>query len=977
MPTTKKKLVITRKTLKKNNFNTKTNNNTHKQLQLSIVSGSSSVKENKNEIPKNLENFVVPFNTDIIRPKIWELPNRKRFYDWVLNTFGKYETGAQKKPAKMDSEEFHLNNIQRLTRDFLQGESPYRGLLLYIGLGVGKTCAAVAISEAIHTKKQVIILSKTSLEDNFRKEIFTCGADYMATHNHWIFKKCDNDEELQFATHILGIPIKSITDNNGAFFIDFTKKSNYNTLNSTEREKLRNQINYLINERFIFIHTDGRLAQHIDDDIFNEKVVIIDEVHNIGSLMISESSKVGPKLYELLMKAKNPKYIFLSGTPLINQVFEATRLFNVLRGYMPTLIIKFKTTFDININYKHIKYQLSKHKHVDQIISIEQNKIIKVSKNPDYFINDSNGKGIVYTNKQEDLISFDEFELQITKLIESNGYKISVEQKMETCLPEHKKEFELRFYNPDLNKLKRIDLIKRRIAGLTSYYEYQDTSQYPKLLPIKYEFIPMSMYQFGVYETFRHEELEFDRNVKKYSKDDDKVSSSYRLKSRLACTFAFPEDIGSPYDNKRGLQDAEFIEMLAEKDSQFDLSVSDLELIKEKEIEKKIKASHFNILKKNKDKYLDVSNGSLAKYSPKYYRMLQNIKNSAGKILVYSFFKLFGLYICALVLEQTNEWTEFKIKKVNKQWELDENESDKGKYKYLFYTGTEDKEIREIYRNVYNSLWNELPASCDKLVKQLKEKADNNYYGQVVKMMMTNKTGAEGLDLKEVRQIHILESYWQHVLIDQIIGRGVRNRSHLKLPLNDRNVEVFIYMATLTPELVSKISYPDVRLDTYKYPNPAIPNKKGKVVTSDEHLYLVAEKKRSIINEFQKLMKESAFDCTLNYHDNKLNPINESVVCLDYTTKDRNQYLFTPDMDDTIDTLDLAQEKIVTTTYKSFLYQGKTYYHPTLPNIDGKIYIYDDTLKGRIRMPKPVGEFKMINNEYKKVFYKKKKNHSK
>jgi hypothetical protein len=93
----------------------------------------------------------------------------------------------------------------------------------------------------------------------------------------------------------------------------------------------------------------------------------------------------------------------------------------------------------------------------------------------------------------------------------------------------------------------------------------------------------------------------------------------------------------------------------------------------------------------------------------------------------------------------------------------------------------------------------------------------------------------------------------------------------LKLPSSERDVEVFIYLATLTPQLVSKISYPDVRLDTYKYSNPALPEKKGKVVTSDEHLYLLADRKRSIITEFQKLMKESAFDCTLNYHDNKLN----------------------------------------------------------------------------------------------------------
>ena len=86
-------------------------------------------------------------------------------------------------------------------------------------------------------------------------------------------------------------------------------------------------------------------------------------------------------------------------------------------------------------------------------------------------------------------------------------------------------------------------------------------------------------------------------------------------------------------------------------------------------------------------------------------------------------------------------------------------------------------------------------------------------------MILTTKTGAEGLDLKEVRYIHIMEPYWQPVLITQIIGRGVRNESHLRLPPKDRNVEVFLYMSTITPELVKLITL-DVRTDIYKYPNP-------------------------------------------------------------------------------------------------------------------------------------------------------------
>ena len=49
-----------------------------------------------------------------------------------------------------------------------------------------------------------------------------------------------------------------------------------------------------------------------------------------------------------------------------------------------------------------------------------------------------------------------------------------------------------------------------------------------------------------------------------------------------------------------------------------------------------------------------------------------------------------------------------------------------------------------------------------------------------------------GLNLKNVRQVHIMEPYWQPVLIEQVIGRAVRTESHISLPKKDRNVEFFI-----------------------------------------------------------------------------------------------------------------------------------------------------------------------------------------
>ena len=118
-----------------------------------------------------------------------------------------------------------------------------------------------------------------------------------------------------------------------------------------------------------------------------------------------------------------------------------------------------------------------------------------------------------------------------------------------------------------------------------------------------------------------------------------------------------------------------------------------------------------------------------------------------------------------------------------------------------------------------------------------------------------------------------------------------------------------------------------------------------KVVSSDEHLYLTSERKKLIIYEFYKLMKDSAFDCALNYRDNKLNPDNKNLVCIDYNTKNRDEYIYTPDINDTLDGINnTTHEKIVTVKYGSFPYKGKQYYFEQTPNAQGKMFIYDENI---------------------------------
>ena len=56
--------------------------------------------------------------------------------------------------------------------------------------------------------------------------------------------------------------------------------------------------------------------------------------------------------------------------------------------------------------------------------------------------------------------------------------------------------------------------------------------------------------------------------------------------------------------------------------------------------------------------------------------------------------------------------------------------------------------------------------------------------------MLLSRAGSEGLDLKGVRDVVLLEPHFHNERMQQVIGRAVRYRSHEALPPDERNVVV-------------------------------------------------------------------------------------------------------------------------------------------------------------------------------------------
>ena len=104
-----------------------------------------------------------------------------------------------------------------------------------------------------------------------------------------------------------------------------------------------------------------------------------------------------------------------------------------------------------------------------------------------------------------------------------------------------------------------------------------------------------------------------------------------------------------------------------------------------------------------------------------------------------------------------------------------------------------------------------------------------------MKIIMISPAGAEGINLSNVRQVHILEPYWNEVRIEQVIGRAIRQCQHKDLPMKDRTVDVFRYKMI---------------------------RNNGKE-TSDERMERISRKKNNLLISFIEAIKQAAVDCEL------------------------------------------------------------------------------------------------------------------
>lgn len=283
---------------------------------------------------------------------------------------------------------------------------------------------------------------------------------------------------------------------------------------------------------------------------------------------------------------------------------------------------------------------------------------------------------------------------------------------------------------------------------------------------------------------------------------------------------------------------------------------------------------------------------NINKYSPKMEKIYKNItenhKNSIN--LVYSTFLEYGIIAFSKIL----------ILHGYKEYKIDEEYEDGVKY-FALFSGNQTSEEKEDILKTINK--------------------EDNVNGKYISILLISKSGTEGIDLKNIRSIHIMEPYWNFSLIQQIIARGVRYKSHILLDEKDRTVQPYIYLSDYNKEFLQN--------EKNKIKEKNSTKKIDIELTTDINMFKNALKNQELIYNFLKCIASTSIDCKF-FNNNSLN-----YECFDCYPN--NKPLFSNDIDvDMITSNNCSKSQKVKAT--EIIIDGITYYYT---NVNNEVNVFE------------------------------------
>jgi len=719
-----------------------------------------------------------------------KIAKRKEFndtkYDGTIYDF-------KKQADILCNAKFELMPHQLFVKNFLSFQTPYNSLLLYNALGSGKTCSAIGIAEEMRSymkqvgiKQRIIVVASPNVQSNFRLQLF-------------------DERKLEL--------IRNSSVDTGLWNIESCiGNSLINEVNPTQmkgltRDKIVSQIKRIIDTYYLFMGY-GQLANYISNSlknenadglssedirkieirkikkIFNNRLIIIDEVHNS-----SEDKQVGVSLMKIAKHAENMRLLLLSATPMFNSFKEIIWLTNLMNLNDKRATIEYSDVFDKEGNF------------LPQT-STPDGKVIEGGRE----LLARKLTGYVSYVRGETPYTFP-FRIYPTDFAKhhtflENSYPTRQMNNAEIKQP-------MKYINVYTNKIGQYQ--GKAYRFMLNYMKQKSFDVYTK------QGKTIEMPSFDNMESFGYTLLQLPLEALNIVYPN-KYIDSLKIENETDL-FENGRDIIIDMVGKNGL--AKIMNSTEEK--------------------QQLNKVRYNfeykpaILKK----YGPIFNKEhLHLYSAKISQICETIRNSKGIVIVYSQYIDGGVVPIALALEEmgfsrfgTSQYTK-NLFKSPRQEEIDAITM---KSKSEFIGDTSNFHPAKYVMITGDKAFSPNNAADIKHVTN-----PNNSNGEQVKVILISKAGAEGLDFKCIRQIHILEPWYNMNRIEQIIGRGVRNLSHCNLPFEQRNVEIYLHATLLENDEEA----------------------------ADLYVYRFAEKKALQIGRITRLLKEISVDCILNIGQN-------------------------------------------------------------------------------------------------------------
>ena len=736
--TSKQKVNKTQKTINRISNKNNTSNIFHKKDKLN--------HELKHELNHELQHTYNKYYPSILNPNFGNLiTNHKLFKNYKLKhnedklqkLYKDFEDNTISKIKTDKSNVYILKPTQKLLRNFMSPYTPYRGLLIYHEMGVGKTCTAISIAENL---KEIVTKSNTKIyvirPDEIERQIFNINVVKDGTPD----KQCTGDtyiDNVKYNDLVKKCSQKHSQKNSDR---DVDSCSQLKTKVDKDIKKIyefygsqmwANNVNKEIESKTKNIEDDTEKENKIKTIIknnYNNAVIIIDEAHEMRDSGL-DGKVVPPVLMMVLKYASNLRLIFLSATPIYDKPQNIVSMINYFLINDNRPIMKEGVIFDSNGNLK------------------------------------ASGKTILENNLRG----------YISYLRGNNPYDFPIRLSAKYNIPKQML---------NLDKYPSKDISGRTISR-------EDAIKHLELVdcPFQGEQLKFINYYIKNSPTTQIKAQDFEGteklivatllSSKKENHVESKTSNSENnsennSESNESETHDSEYDIVDIQQNvayNRERQLSNFIyQSLGEANNNMNLITGSLGL-QQVAVKKSGKLAY---------EFKDPLYGKrfllpeLKNWGVKIAMVLERALVSTGPIFIYSYFKDSGVIPMIFALEMNG----FKRYKQNNKPLLEnpykDNSVNRGEY--IVYTG--DQQLSQFAKEY-----------LDKGKDMIKEKN--------VKVFIGTSKASEGLNLFGYREVHILDPWHNINLIEQTIGRVIRTGSHLHLPPQERNVSVYQYATTL------------------------------------------------------------------------------------------------------------------------------------------------------------------------------------